>query len=239
MLDPLCRQYVDDVRYTLDRLPWSSIDALAALLHDARLNDRQVFIFGNGGSAATASHMACDLSKNTALPGRPRFRVLALVDNMSAVSAIANDLGYENVFAEQLINFVRRQDVVVAISTSGNSPNVVRAVECAIAAGATTVGLTGAPGGQVAELVHLPIVIASACADQVEDVHLIVEHMLVRALRASLQARATPEAALLPLPLLADPAGQRNGGGAARVALSGVAGNRARRVNGNGQHDGE
>lgn len=238
MLDHCCSQYVDDVKSALERLPWSSIEALIALLHDARLNDRQVFIFGNGGSAATASHMACDLGKNTAMSGWPRFRVMALVDNMPAVSAIANDLGYENVFAEQLIGFVRRQDVVIAISTSGNSPNVVRAVECAIAAGATTVGMTGAPGGQVARLVHLPVVIASHHADQVEDVHLIIEHMLVRALRAGLNRPPVREAALMPIPARSYTEERRNGAGAHSSAGADIPSD-VGRGNGNGQHGSE
>lgn len=212
-MEQSCRTYVRDLQAALGQLPWSSIDAMIALLHDARLNDRQVFIFGNGGSAATASHMACDLGKNTVIPGRPRFRAIALVDNMEAVTAIANDIGYESVFTEQLANFVRRQDVVIAISTSGNSPNVLHAVEYAIQAGATTVGLTGSPGGRLARMVHIPVVVASERADQVEDLHLIIEHMLVQALRQGLQPRPVQQSALAPLPLTTR-APHHNGNGA-------------------------
>jgi D-sedoheptulose 7-phosphate isomerase len=181
------QQYVFEVRETLDHLPWGSIDAMVQILHAARLGDRQVFVMGNGGSAATASHTACDLGKNTAVPGLPRFRVMSLTDNMPTFSALANDLGYENVFLEQLANFVRRDDVVIAISASGNSPNILRAVEFARACGALTIGWSGFNGGKLAQLVDVAVVIRNNCMEQIEDIHLMLEHMTIVALRALLQ----------------------------------------------------
>ena len=119
-------QYVTQIKATLDQLPWRQIQEVVDVLHDTWLADRQVFIMGNGGSASTASHMACDLGKNTAMSGTRRLRVMSLNDNMALFSAHANDNSYANVFAEQLSNFICVGDVVIAISASGNSPNVIR-----------------------------------------------------------------------------------------------------------------
>lgn len=184
----LFESYIRDMQHTLAQLPVATIEQCVDVLHRARLEDRQVFVIGNGGSASTASHMACDLGKNTAMPGHPRFRVLALTDNMATFSALGNDLGYENVFAEQLANFVRKGDVLVAISTSGNSENVVRAVEMANSVGAVTIGFCGYGGGKLAALADIPLVVNNQCIEQVEDIHLILEHMLTMALRQAVQA---------------------------------------------------
>ena len=120
--------YFDEMKATLDRLDPAPIDAAIAALHQARLDGRQVFTLGNGGSASTATHMVCDLAKNTRQPGWPHYKVIGLSDNWAIFSAYGNDDGYENVFALQLANLVQPDDIVVAISTSGNSPNVLRAV---------------------------------------------------------------------------------------------------------------
>ena len=177
------QQYVEDLKQTLDCLPWESIDQVVNLLHQARVEGRQVFVMGNGGSASTASHMACDLNKNTVAPHYPRFRVIALTDSMALFSACANDFSYEDVFVEQLANFLRAGDVVVAISASGNSPNVLKAVKMAQAHKAVTVGWSGYDGGKLAGLVDFPIVVQSDSIEQIEDVHLMLEHMVTAALR--------------------------------------------------------
>jgi D-sedoheptulose 7-phosphate isomerase len=186
------KRYVAEIKATLDNLPWEAIRDTVSLLHYARMTDRQVFIMGNGGSAATASHMACDLGKNTVIPGRPRFRVMALTDSMALITAYANDLGYENVFAEQLTNLVRPGDIVVGISTSGNSPNVLRAIELARQAGAITIGWTGYDGGKLAQMVDVPVVVPNHCVEQLEDVHLMLEHMVTAALRQAIQMEGVP-----------------------------------------------
>lgn len=181
------KEYAAQVSLTLELLPWEAIHRMAQVLHQARMSEKQVFIIGNGGSAATASHMACDLGKNTQVPGFPRFRVIALTDNMAFFSAWANDCGYENVFAEQLANFVRPADVVVAISTSGNSPNVLKAVELAGQHGAFTIGWTGYGGGKLAALVNLAVVVPNQEIELVEDVHLMLQHMVTKHLRGLAQ----------------------------------------------------
>lgn len=181
-------EYAAGLKRTLDTMSWERVEQVLDVIDAARLAGRQVFVFGNGGSATTATHMACDLSKNTAMPGTPRLRTIALNDNMALFSALGNDLGYENVFAEQLETLVNAGDVVIAISASGNSPNVLKAVAAAHAHGAITVGLSGYAGGKLAKLVDYPIVAENDCIEQVEDIHLILEHMMTSALRARMQA---------------------------------------------------
>ncbi|MCK4897441.1 MAG: SIS domain-containing protein, partial [Anaerolineales bacterium] len=132
------RKYITDLQLTLGRLPVDLIEQVIAMLHDARLRNRQVFIMGNGGSASTASHFVCDLGKNTRRRGWPNYRVMGLTDNMAIFSALANDEGYENVFAQQLASFVQPGDIVIGISTSGNSANVVNAITLANKMGAKT-----------------------------------------------------------------------------------------------------
>lgn len=159
------------------------IQEVIDLLGQARLEKRQVFILGNGGSASTASHFVCDLAKNTRLQGFPNYRVIGLTDNMPVFSALANDEGYENVFAGQLASFVRPGDVVIAISASGNSPNVIKAVELARRLQARTIGMTGFDGGLLGGLVDHHLHVPSHCIEYVEDVHLMLEHLITKALR--------------------------------------------------------
>jgi D-sedoheptulose 7-phosphate isomerase len=186
------RKYVDEIKDTLDRLPWEAIETAVAILCEARLSDRQVFIMGNGGSAATASHFACDLGKGTLLPGLPRFRVIALTDNMPLFSALANDYGYQRVFAEQLASLVRPRDVVIGISGSGNSANVINALLFAQQMAATTIGMTGFDGGRVKGLVDVCIHVPNDCIEQVEDVHLLLEHLICTELRHSIGVEEWP-----------------------------------------------
>ena len=149
--------------------------------------------------------MACDLGKNTAVTGVPRIRALSLNDNMATFSAHANDNSYENVFAEQLVNFVSEGDALVAISTSGNSRNVLNAVDVANALGAITIGWSGNNGGKLAKLVDMSIVVPNFCIEQIEDMHMIMEHIVTMALReaavAERKARlGQQESVLVPLP---------------------------------------
>lgn len=187
--------YIFDLKATLDLLPLEPIREAIMVLHTARLNNRQVFIMGNGGSASTASHFVCDLAKNTRKPGWPHFRVLGLADNMASLSAYANDEGYENVFAQQLASFVQPADVVIGISTSGNSRNVLEAIELANRANATTIGFTGFDGGRLGKLVDLNIHVPSQCIEQVEDIHLMLEHLMCTNLRQLMQQAAPAELA--------------------------------------------
>ncbi len=175
--------YLQDLHTTLDMVPSSRIKQFIQVLKEARSHDRQVFAMGNGGSAATASHFVADLGKNTRVNGLPHFRAFALTDNVASITAYANDEGYENIFSQQLAGYVRKNDVVIAISASGNSKNVLNAVALANAEGATTIGLTGFDGGKLASLVKLNIHIPCRRIEQVEDIHMMIEHMVVSALK--------------------------------------------------------
>lgn len=179
--------YIEQVKQTLDRLPLAEIRQTVEILQHARLNDKQVLIMGNGGSAATASHFACDLGKGTIMSGYPRFRVIALTDNMPLFSAYANDLGYDCVFKEQLASLVRRGDVVIGISCSGNSINVLHAIEFARSKHATTIGFVGLGGGKLKEMVDISIHVPSHSIEQVEDIHMVLGHLICTCLRQVLR----------------------------------------------------
>ena len=143
------RHYVETIQETISQLPIDLIEAVIDTLHDARLTGRQIFIMGNGGSASTASHFVCDLAKNTRKDGWPHFKAIGLADNIAIFSAYANDEGYDNVFAQQLANLVCTGDIVIGISASGNSPNVLKAMEVAKQHRATSIGFTGFDGGKL------------------------------------------------------------------------------------------
>jgi len=175
--------YINELKGTLDKLPLDEMNQVINLLHEARMTGRKVFIFGNGGSASTASHFLCDLGKNTRQPDYPNFKVIGLTDNMPIFSAYANDEGYDSVFANQLENMLDAGDVVIGISTSGKSPNVLKAIELANQKGATTVGFTGNDGGRLGPMVDIELRVKSYCIEQIEDVHLIFEHMITKVLR--------------------------------------------------------
>jgi D-sedoheptulose 7-phosphate isomerase len=167
----------------LERLPHGAIDAATETLWKAYQQERTVFVFGNGGSAALASHSACDFGKGTVCNGNRRFRVLSLTDNVPLLTAWANDQCYEAVFAEQLRPFVNKDDVVFAISGSGNSPNVLLGLETAREAGARTIGLTGFQGGKMKFLCDVCVVIPSDSMQLIEDFHVSVTHAIFLALR--------------------------------------------------------
>jgi D-sedoheptulose 7-phosphate isomerase len=180
----IASEYVQQLQATLDRLPIDRIHQVVDLLHQARMDGRNIFIMGNGGSAATASHFVCDLAKNTRQVGKPHFKVIGLNDNLSILTALANDEGYENVFKQQLDNLLNVGDIVIAISASGNSLNVLRAIEFAAASGAFTIGFTGYDGGKLGVMVDLNVNIKSDCIEQIEDIHLVLEHIIIKSLKA-------------------------------------------------------
>ncbi len=182
-MSTISSRYLSELSATISRLPLAEIDRLIELLEAARREGRQVLLLGNGGSAATASHFCCDLAKNTITPGLPPFRALSLTDNTALMTAWANDTAYDNLFWGQLQCLLRPGDLVIGISGSGNSPNVLRAMEMARKEGATTVGLIGFAGGKLKELVDLAIIVPSQCMEQIEDLHLVIEHLVVTALR--------------------------------------------------------
>lgn len=182
--------YFAELARVLQKLPYDVVDQITSVLLRAYIENRAVYLFGNGGSAALASHSACDLGKGTALAGRRRFRVLALTDNVALMTAWANDARYEDIFSEQLRNFVTKGDIVLAISASGNSPNVLNGLRVARESGAFTVGLTGFQGGNMKSLCDLCLVVPSNSMQFIEDVHLCISHCIFTALRARLSESA-------------------------------------------------
>ena len=166
----------------------ASVERAAQAIITAFDQNRTVFTCGNGGSATTATHMAADLGKNSAVPGKKRLRVIGLSDNMSWFSALGNDLGYENVFVEQLANFCQAGDVLIAISASGNSPNVVKAAEYAREHGGKVIGLVGFKGGKLKEIADIAVHSTIEDYGPVEDSHLMLDHIFVEALRAHIKA---------------------------------------------------
>lgn len=189
------QRYCCGVAEVVQNLSFQRLSRAASMLLDCYERGNTVFVLGNGGSAATASHFACDLAKGTRSAGLPAFRVISLTDNVPLLTAWANDTSYDRVFAEQLATLVRTDDVVVVISASGNSANVVAAVEVANAAGAITIALTGRTGGQVRDLADLVVRAPSDSIEQVEDAHVTIAHGLCVALRERLQSDQTSEAA--------------------------------------------
>lgn len=175
--------YLSDLKAVIDSFPIEILVEITELLQRAQEAQATIFICGNGGSWATAAHMVCDFGKNTRMPGINRIRVIGLGDNIPSLTAYANDEGYDRVFAEPLINLMNPGDLLIAISGSGNSPNVLRAVEIARELGGTTIGLTGFEGGQLKALVDHPIVIPSDSMEIIEDCHMIVDHLLTVCLR--------------------------------------------------------
>ncbi|HZQ08824.1 MAG TPA: SIS domain-containing protein [Anaerolineae bacterium] len=174
--------YLTQESEILQHIPLEPLEHLLMLLQHARTERRHVFLFGNGGSAATASHFACDLGKGTIRHDKPRFRVIALNDNLPTFSAYANDHGYDRVFAEPLINLASEGDLAIALSGSGNSPNLLRAVEEAKTRGLVTIGFTGFAGGALKDMVDVAIIVPSRNMGQIEDVHLVLTHALCQAL---------------------------------------------------------
>ena len=186
--------YFRSLSAAIERLPFEKIDLVAGILLRAYEAGHFVYLFGNGGSAALASHLACDLGKGTTNGTGKRFQVLALTDNIPLITAWANDSKYEDIFAEQLTNFVRRDEVVLAISGSGNSPNVLNALKVARHAGALTIGLTGFQGGKMRDLCDVCIVVPSDNMQIIEDLHLCVSHAIFTSIRRNICQNAAAHA---------------------------------------------
>lgn len=181
--------YIDALRGVLARLETDAIDAITELLLRAREEGRTVFIIGNGGSAATSAHMATDLCKVTAVDGQPGVRAVSLPDNVALLTAWSNDAAYEYSFSGPLQAYLEPGDVLVAISASGRSANVLEATRLANRMGAVTIGLTGFGGGELARIAQISLVADAYDYGLVEDTHLAINHALTAAVRARLRDR--------------------------------------------------
>jgi D-sedoheptulose 7-phosphate isomerase len=184
---PQANDLVDDylirLEQTVRQISRQDIWAVIQVLYRAWQEQRQIFLIGNGGSAATASHMANDLNKLTIVEGMPRMKAIALTDNVPLITAWSNDTSYENAFSEQLLNFIQPGDIVVCISASGNSPSILRAIDVGRQVNATIIGLTGDPGGRLRQLADYCVAIPDDHIGRQEDGHMILDHVIANTLR--------------------------------------------------------
>jgi D-sedoheptulose 7-phosphate isomerase len=173
------KAYLAHLSKTLETLDADAIASFIGLLLDARESESTVFFLGNGGSAATSSHFANDIAVGTRSTRKP-FRAISLTDNVAVMTAIANDYSYDDIFLLQLKYQLRNGDVVVGISASGNSPNVLKAIEYANSVGAHTVALTGFDGGRLRQLVKTSLHVQTGKGEYgpVEDAHMILDHLI-------------------------------------------------------------
>ncbi|HEY3325513.1 MAG TPA: SIS domain-containing protein [Planctomycetota bacterium] len=175
------RSYLDRLCAVLKSIDPQEVSRVGALLCNARAEGRQVFICGNGGSAALASHMAVDLGKGASRNREKRFRVISFTDNVPWMTALANDISYDDVFVEQLKNYAQKGDVLLAISSSGNSKNVLKAVQYANEIGCRTVGISGFAGGKLKPMVTEHVLVKAEHMGLIEDGQMVVGHILVYA----------------------------------------------------------
>jgi len=177
-------EYTSAINDALVKLDPVQFEKIITILAAAYKNDKQVFIAGNGGSAGTANHFVCDFGKNAIPfkgtgPGRRRFRIISISDNIEKITALGNDIAFEEVFRQQLINLMREGDVLIVISASGNSPNIVRACEYAKEMKSHIIVLAGFNGGKIKEFADAAIVVPLESYEQIEDIHLVICHMIV------------------------------------------------------------
>jgi D-sedoheptulose 7-phosphate isomerase len=178
MITTFPERYKSDVHKAIDSIDLEKVGQAIEILKQAREENRHIFVCGNGGSASTASHFVCDMVKGASFNRAKRFRIMALTDSLPTLTAYSNDVHYECVFVEQLKNFAQPGDVVMAISGSGNSPNVLRAIEYGNSMGCRTIALTGRDGGALGSLAELNIQVSNPHMGRIEDGHMIATHMI-------------------------------------------------------------
>ena len=170
--------YKTNLLRTLEQVDYRRVEQAIRWFEEAREGGKRIFVCGNGGSASSASHFACDIVKGASYGRRKRFRILALTDSLPTLTAYANDVGYESVFVEPLKNFAEPGDLLMCLSGSGNSANVVRALEYANSIGCRTIALTGRDGGALGPLAQLNVHVPEVHMGRIEDAHMIVCHMI-------------------------------------------------------------
>ncbi len=178
MENPFPGEYKSEFLKAIDAVDLQKVSQVIDIFRRARDEGRRIFVFGNGGSAASASHFVCEMVKSASYGRKSRFRIMALAESMTTLTAYSNDVGYECVFVEQLKNFAQPGDVVMALSGSGNSPNVLRAVEYGNSIGCLTIGLTGRNGGALGPLAQLNLQVAHPHMGCIEGAHMMMLHMI-------------------------------------------------------------
>ena len=185
--------YFSGIERMLQAISQPHLQHVLCLLEQAYFDRRRIFIMGNGGSAATASHFALDLAKNTIVPEAPRLKAISLTDHVPLITAWSNDTAYEHIFAEQLANMIEPGDVAIGISTSGNSPNVINALRLTKQLGGVTIGLLGAEGGMIKDIVDAYVLAPGWNIEQEEDAHMIMAHVITRHMRQVVHRYAQSE----------------------------------------------
>ena len=184
------QRYFGELEEMVRFISMPHLEAVLRLLEDAYQQGHRVFIMGNGGSAATASHFALDLAKNTIMPSAPRLKAISLTDHVPLITAWSNDTAYEHIFAEQLANMIEPGDVVIGISASGNSPNVINAMKLTKQHRGFTIGLLGAKGGKLKDIVDAYVLAPGQNIEQEEDAHMILAHVITRHMREVVRSYA-------------------------------------------------
>ncbi|MDQ6643085.1 MAG: SIS domain-containing protein [Chloroflexota bacterium] len=182
--------YFSELEQMVRAISRPDLERVLSLLENVYRSGHRIFIIGNGGSAATASHFALDLAKNTIMGGAPRLKAISLTDHVPLITAWSNDTAYEHIFAEQLANMIEPGDIVIGISASGNSPNVINALLLAKQYRAFTVGLLGARGGKMKDMVDAAILAPGQNIEQEEDAHMILAHVITRHMREVVRSYA-------------------------------------------------
>lgn len=179
-LKDFLKQYTNTVNEVMQKMDPSEFKKIIDILAQAYQQDKQVFIVGNGGSAGTANHFVCDFGKNAVQgKGKRRFRIISVCDNIEKITALGNDIAFEEIYAFQLENLMRPEDVLIVVSASGNSPNIVRACEFAKSKNASIIALAGFKGGKIKDFADACLVAPLSSYEQIEDIHLIILHMIV------------------------------------------------------------
>ena len=176
-------RYFTELQEMVRSISHAHLQEILTRLEETYHHGHRIFIMGNGGSAATASHFALDLAKNTIIPGAPRVKAISLTDHMPLITAWSNDTAYEYIFAEQLVNMIEPGDAVIGISASGNSLNSINALKIAKETQATTIALLGAKGGRIKQMVDAYALAPGQNIEQEEDAHLIMAHIITRHMR--------------------------------------------------------
>jgi D-sedoheptulose 7-phosphate isomerase len=178
-------QYLSTLKDVFDKVNTSEIQRVAELFLEARASNKTIYVFGNGGSGSTASHMVCDIIKGCSFGKEKRFRIISLNDNIPTLLAYANDVSFDEVFVEQLKNFLSEGDIVLGISGSGNSINVIKAIEYANNKGNTTIGFTGYDGGKLKQISNFSVNAGINDMQMSEDIHIVTLHILYKILERS------------------------------------------------------
>ena len=178
--------YLNSVKKAIENLDKKQIDRAIATILDIHKKNKQIFIIGNGGSASTATHFANDLCKFCSVGSKKRFRAISLTDNICTITALANDTSYSEIFSQQLLNFINEGDLLIALSASGNSKNIIEAVKTAKDYKAKTIGLTGFDGGKLMKIADECIHVDYHDFGIVESIHLVLEHLIVNSIKKML-----------------------------------------------------